>query len=368
MASSSFDHADDARAALRAIVSDPAHGPGALSSPKIMANLLRDFLPDATRETGLLTAAAEKDLAGLLRQHCAQGLDASTAIRLAAASFAASTAFTPEACAWASAELAVALGLASEAQADSHDPPVSQTDIAQPFTSPPQESSATETAPSGPQEPGPTFPQHLGSGPAGDPPAQPPRPRRALVVIAGLALIAAAAGAGYGLIQLTGNTGASARGDRTPPAVGRTSPAVSLTSPAHTAASSTSPAPSSPPASPVDIWIAQLASVPYSAGTARLNTELARIRLAVPAAQVLDSSEYASLNPGFWVIYYAGPFADGTQALAYCAAHGDTTRNQCIGRFLSHSAADFGDQCYPPAASPSGTCYHAAALAREPGY
>src|ERR1035438_4180830 len=62
MADSSFEHADEARAALRAIASDPAYGAQALSSAAIMSNLLRDFLPDAPRESGLLTAAAERPI------------------------------------------------------------------------------------------------------------------------------------------------------------------------------------------------------------------------------------------------------------------------------------------------------------------
>ncbi len=98
--------------------------------------------------------------------------------------------------------------------------------------------------------------------------------------------------------------------------------------------------------------------MPVAAGTAHLNAVLARVSLQVPGAQVLASSDYASLKAGFWVIYCPGPFADGTQALAYCAAHGRTTANQCIGRFLSRDPADVGYQCYPPAASPSGACFH----------
>ena len=109
-----------------------------------------------------------------------------------------------------------------------------------------------------------------------------------------------------------------------------------------------------------DIWIAQLASVPFSQGTGRLHAVLASARAQIPQAQVLDSSRYASLNPGYWVIYYAGPFANGAQALTYCAQAGRTTRAQCIGRFLSHDAADFRYQCYPPAASPQAGCYRPA--------
>lgn len=46
MAGTSFEHADDARAPLQAIVSDPARGADALASPQSMANLLQHFLPE----------------------------------------------------------------------------------------------------------------------------------------------------------------------------------------------------------------------------------------------------------------------------------------------------------------------------------
>jgi len=47
----------------------------------------------------------------------------------------------------------------------------------------------------------------------------------------------------------------------------------------------------------------------------------------------------------------------GSQALAFCAAHGRTTRDQCIGRFLSHDAADYKYICFPPAGSQVQGCY-----------
>lgn len=111
MANTSFEHAGEARAALRAIVADPAYGPRALSSAQTMSNLLRVFLPDAPKETFLLVAAAEAGLADLLREHVSQGVGPGTAIRLAASSLAACTAFTLDACFWVAAELAIALGL-----------------------------------------------------------------------------------------------------------------------------------------------------------------------------------------------------------------------------------------------------------------
>lgn len=52
-----FENATEARAALRAIVSDPAYGTSALADPGMTASLLRDLLPDAPREADLLMAA-----------------------------------------------------------------------------------------------------------------------------------------------------------------------------------------------------------------------------------------------------------------------------------------------------------------------
>ena len=116
MAVMPFEHADEVRAALRAIVADPAQGAAALSSSRVMPSLLSDLLPDAPREAGLLAAAAQRDVAGMLAEHVAQGLDIGVAVSLVASSFAGSTAFTPQACPWVTAELAIALGLAGPGQ------------------------------------------------------------------------------------------------------------------------------------------------------------------------------------------------------------------------------------------------------------
>ncbi len=115
MADSPWPHAEQARAALRAIVSDPQHGPGVLSSTQTVSNLLKDLLPDAPRETSLLVAAAGAGVADSLRDNVRQGMDAGTAIRLAASSLAAKSAITPEACYWVVGEIAVALGLSDPA-------------------------------------------------------------------------------------------------------------------------------------------------------------------------------------------------------------------------------------------------------------
>ncbi len=107
-----FEHADETKAALRAMVSDPAHGADVLASPELTANLLRDFLPDAPRETGLLVAAVSAGIPAALRGYEAERIDPATAVRLAAALLAARTAFTPEACEWVAAELMMAIGFA----------------------------------------------------------------------------------------------------------------------------------------------------------------------------------------------------------------------------------------------------------------
>ncbi len=118
-----------------------------------------------------------------------------------------------------------------------------------------------------------------------------------------------------------------------------------------------SPSPKPPPPQHAGSWIAQLASIPVSAGKSELQRAVSEIQRDIPGAQFLNSSDYASLNPGFWVVYYRGPFNNGNQALAFCAAHGRTTRDQCIGRFLSHDAADYKYTCFPPAGSQVQGCY-----------
>src|SRR5215469_1607538 len=113
MASPQWGEGDEAQRALRAIVSNPAYGVPALSSATIMANLLKDLLPDAPREVSILVAAAEAGVADNLRDRISQGMDVGTASAVVAGSFAASTPFRPEACTWAVSEIARALGLGS---------------------------------------------------------------------------------------------------------------------------------------------------------------------------------------------------------------------------------------------------------------
>lgn len=109
MVANSFEHAEDARAALREIVAH--YGPDTLSDPAAMSNLLKDLLPDNPRVARVLVAAAEDRIADVLRDHLAQGLDGPTAARLAASTLASATMFTPDVCHWVVAEIAAAMGL-----------------------------------------------------------------------------------------------------------------------------------------------------------------------------------------------------------------------------------------------------------------
>ncbi|NEA66696.1 serine/threonine-protein kinase [Streptomyces sp. SID12488] len=118
----------------------------------------------------------------------------------------------------------------------------------------------------------------------------------------------------------------------------------------------TSPNPSTASPSATGRWIAQLHSEPVDSGTAARDARLAKIRESVPEAVFVRSDEYASLRPGYWVIYAPGPFADGRAALAFCSERGLTTPSTCLGRYLSNDVADFDDQCRPPAANPTGRC------------
>ncbi|MGH3197970.1 MAG: serine/threonine-protein kinase, partial [Streptosporangiaceae bacterium] len=166
-------------------------------------------------------------------------------------------------------------------------------------------------------------------------PARAGRLRRRVLALAGIAALAAASAAAA--VVFSGNT-ATGRGHSgslgTPRSPSSAAGAVPVAS-SH--ATATSEGVSSPPSG---VWIAQLASVPTSARPVQLQHELDEIRIEIPGAQYLDSSDYASLNPGYWVVYYMGSFNDGNQALRYCAARGRSTRNQCVGRFLSHDIRD----------------------------
>jgi hypothetical protein len=148
--STSWEHQREVRDALRTIVSDPQLGVAALSSAQTMSNLLKDLLPDAPRETSVLVAAAEAGLPQILQDHVGQGMDLATASSLTASAFAARTPFTADACNWAVAELAMALGLAPAGPAPAGETlldsgPQAAGPVAQGFP-PPAQAAAGDTA------------------------------------------------------------------------------------------------------------------------------------------------------------------------------------------------------------------------------
>ncbi len=85
-----------------------------LSRPRALANLLADLLPDAPRIARILVAAAEDHVADDLREHTADGMDITTASRLVASSFTSATLIAADACTWAVAEFALAIGLIAD--------------------------------------------------------------------------------------------------------------------------------------------------------------------------------------------------------------------------------------------------------------
>jgi hypothetical protein len=88
------------------------YGLEALSRPAVIANMLKDLLPESLGIARIVIAAAEDRVADALRERVAQGLDKVTAARLTASAFADATMLTLEACAWVVGAIAAALGLA----------------------------------------------------------------------------------------------------------------------------------------------------------------------------------------------------------------------------------------------------------------
>ncbi|MFJ6946096.1 protein kinase [Streptomyces wuyuanensis] len=236
-------------------------------------------------------------------------------------------------------------------------------------TAPPAPEPVTWPVPPAPtrlDDPRPTVPE---------PPARLPEDRRAnrtplvaAVVAVALAVTAATAVAlalrdpgGRTADDAKGSGGASgpvASASATPVSSPAPSPSASPAPTVTVTAPATENTPADPPEPPPSSgrWIAQLFSEPVGSGTSARDVRLARIRETVPEARYLRSDDYASLRPGYWVIYAEGPFDDGRAALRFCAERDRTTADSCFGRFVSSRAADSALQCRPPADNPSGRC------------
>ncbi|MGW1494351.1 serine/threonine-protein kinase [Streptomyces sp. NPDC002402] len=185
---------------------------------------------------------------------------------------------------------------------------------------------------------GPTIPQ---------PPAQ--RRNRTPLLLAVIAVAVAVVAATAVVFALRGSGKDEAGGSGGPSGSTASGPGPSTTHPSPT------PTPSEPPTASGK-WIAQLFTEPVASGTGVRGQRLKKIRQSIPQAVVLRTDDFASLRPGFWVIYAPGPFTDGRAALNFCAQHGRTSPKDCLGRYLSTSSADYDLQCRPPVSSPTGRC------------
>lgn len=115
-----------------------------------------------------------------------------------------------------------------------------------------------------------------------------------------------------------------------------------------------------PVVSPVEIgqgWVAQVSSVPTSAGSAALRTAYDNVTITFPSAVALRSSEWPALRNGYWVLVVPGSFDAGADVLDVCRANGQTGRDQCFGRFLSQSSTENARVCqFSSTGKPEGDC------------
>jgi hypothetical protein len=82
-------------------------------------------------------------------------------------------------------------------------------------------------------------------------------------------------------------------------------------------------------------WIMALASFEEPERADRFAADVE----GVPDARVLVSDDWASLRPGFWVVY-DGPFETGAEVLERCRELGRTIPDACVGRVVSTDEAD----------------------------
>jgi hypothetical protein len=111
--------------------------------------------------------------------------------------------------------------------------------------------------------------------------------------------------------------------------------------------SGSAPAPPAQNAPPVDAWVAILGSLPDATSPEQLRgtVDALQNRLGV-SVQSARSGDYASLAPGYRVLFYDGGFRDGHGPLQFCSEHGISSDDECAGRFLSHNHADYGLNCH----------------------
>lgn len=81
-------------------------------------------------------------------------------------------------------------------------------------------------------------------------------------------------------------------------------------------------------------WVAQLSSVPASAGSSALAASWERVRADVPGAVAARSDDWPSLSPGYWVLVAPGPFGTEDDVRAFCSSAGRSS-DTCLPRMLT---------------------------------
>jgi hypothetical protein len=145
-----LDAQGEAHAALNSAVAD--FSKRVLSDPRLLGNVVGDYLPDWPRERDLLVTAAQADVAGELTRNVEQQhLDPDTAVQLVARSLSDRKAIDSTASIWVTTEYAKALGYPVRAAASPTQPPRvlrSITDEAETKLGPPDGSTVVPTPPS----------------------------------------------------------------------------------------------------------------------------------------------------------------------------------------------------------------------------
>jgi hypothetical protein len=85
---------------------------------------------------------------------------------------------------------------------------------------------------------------------------------------------------------------------------------------------------------PAGQWIAVMASIPHGQGVSAAEQQLSDIAKSVPDAQLLNSDDYSSLRPGYYVVF-EGAYSSSDAALAECNAVGRSVPSDCYPRNLS---------------------------------
>ena len=109
MARHSWPEEGQAPDALRIVVKD--HGTETLSDGPKLNNVLQDLIPGMRRESSVLVAAADADIASVISARIGQRMSTAAAVAQAADYLEDRTALTTEACEWAARQMARAMGV-----------------------------------------------------------------------------------------------------------------------------------------------------------------------------------------------------------------------------------------------------------------